>query len=253
MKIMSLPLVLLATMLCAVVAMAQSSVDMELAVPSTLDPKAIVATDRWFTEYMTHARPLGETGADLGNFIGGTWGHLLLGAVVWHGGGHISADFSRQMGQAVLTNAVLTGSIKRLVGRRRPDDSTDTSWPSGHTSSTVAALTVLEAHLDGGGLKRLPLVAIGATVALSRVQHDRHWLSDTLAGAALGYACGRAACGEISDETLALTSGPVLALGALVRDAEAHPDRQNQPRPRPMSGSGLPPPASSLTLWQTDF
>jgi hypothetical protein len=96
-------------------------------------------------------------------------------------------------------------------------------------------------------------VAIGTTVALSRVQHDRHWLSDTLAGAVLGYACGRAACGEISDEALALTSGLVLALGALVRDAEAYPDRQSQSRPRLMPVSGSPPPASSLILWHTDF
>ncbi|NPV46283.1 MAG: phosphatase PAP2 family protein [Armatimonadetes bacterium] len=242
----------LVTTLCAAAALAQPLVDAEPVAASTLDPSTIAATDRWFAQYMTHAKPLGETGADLGNFIGGTWGHVLICAAVWQGREHISPDFNRQAGRALLTNAVLTGSIKRLVGRRRPDNSTDTSWPSGHTSSTVAALTVLEAHLGHGALKRLPLMAVGATVALSRIQHNRHWLSDTLAGAALGYACGRAACGKISDETLALTGGMVLALGALVQDAEAHPNRKSQSGPR-LLFSGSPSPAKSLTLWHTDF
>ncbi len=242
---------LLVSLLLAAGAHAQFSSDDETIVPLTIDPSAIAATDHWFAKVMTTERPLGEAGADLGNFIGGTWGHVLMAAAVWQEGDRVSPDFTREIGQAVLMNTLLTGAAKRLIGRRRPDDTNDTSWPSGHTSSTVAALTVLEEHLGGGTLARLPLVAIGATVALSRVQHNRHWLSDTVAGAALGYACGRAACGEVSDDTLAITAGLVLALGALVRDADADPAATHSPHPAVASGSA--PLAATLTLWSTEF
>lgn len=221
----------------------------------TVDPNAIVRTDQWFTRFMTTQKPLGEAGAELGNFVGGTWGHLLMGVAVWQHGDRLAPEFGRQMGDAFLTNAVLTGALKRLVGRRRPDGTTDTSWPSGHTSSTVAALTVLEHHMGGGAAARLPLVALGATVALSRVQHNRHWLSDTVVGAALGYACGRAACGETGHDTLATAAGLALALGALVREAEDHPAAAPGPEAGFAAAASAGPPgvAPRLGLWSVEF
>lgn len=220
--------------------------------PPSLDPRALVLTDCWATEYMTTHRPLGTTGADLGNFLGGTWGHVLLGVAVWQSGDRIGPQFRQQMEQALVTNALLTGSLKRLVGRRRPDRSTRTSWPSGHTSSAVAALTVLDAHLPGRAVTRLPLVALGATVALSRVQHRRHWLSDTIAGAALGYACGRVACGRGTETELAATAGAVFALGELVARTEA--DRTPSAAAPPVAKAGTGKTGDmTFTVWSTTF
>jgi undecaprenyl-diphosphatase len=82
--------------------------------------------------------------------------------------------------------------IKRLVGRRRPvweDDRPHnlrrprtSSFPSGHASSAATAVGVL-AQND----PLWPLyVAVGATVAASRVYVKVHHPSDVLAGAVLG-------------------------------------------------------------------
>lgn len=65
------------------------------------------------------------------------------------------------------------------------------SFPSGHTGTIFAVATVFaESYKD---TKIVPIVAYSvATLAgLSRVHDNKHWLSDVLGGAVLGYAAGK--------------------------------------------------------------
>lgn len=98
-----------------------------------------------------------------------------------------------------LGNHVATVLVKDLADRARPTlnpiaETLGPSFPSGH-SSTAAAFYACAALLIGrrrGHVTRALLVAgavgIAVAVASTRVLLDVHWLSDVLAGLALGWA-----------------------------------------------------------------
>ena len=70
-----------------------------------------------------------------------------------------------------------------------PISSNHQSFPSGHSSATFAAATIIERHL---GWKNAALgYAIAAYVASSRLHDNVHYLSDVVFGAAVGTIAGR--------------------------------------------------------------
>jgi hypothetical protein len=96
----------------------------------------------------------------------------------------VGADLLR--GQ--ILNAVLTQGLKLSVRRVRPDGG-KYSFPSGHSSSSFAFATVLGRHF--GWKVGVPAYTLAATVAASRLQENRHFLTDVAFGAALGLVTGR--------------------------------------------------------------
>lgn len=90
--------------------------------------------------------------------------------------------------QAQLVAEGLTIGLKQATRRSRPDGS-GFSFPSGHTASTFASAAVLQRHF--GWKVGLPAYAAASYVALSRVQMERHFLSDVAFGAAVGIVAGR--------------------------------------------------------------
>jgi membrane-associated phospholipid phosphatase len=99
----------------------------------------------------------------------------------------------------ILGDKLLTEAVKQLVDRARPTieavaATLGPSFPSGHTS-TAAASWAAFALVAGRwwGRRAWPALAgvavgIAVAVAASRVLLDVHWLTDVLAGLALGWA-----------------------------------------------------------------
>ena len=99
----------------------------------------------------------------------------------------------------ILGDKLLTEAVKQLVDRARPTieavaATLGPSFPSGHTS-TAAASWAAFALVAGRwwGRRAWPALAgiavgIAVAVACSRVLLDVHWLTDVLAGLALGWA-----------------------------------------------------------------
>ena len=90
--------------------------------------------------------------------------------------------------QAQILTEAMTGAAKYSVRRTRPDGS-GLSFPSGHASVTFASATVLQRHF--GWTVGVPAYGVAAYVAASRIQMNRHYLSDVAFGAALGIIAGR--------------------------------------------------------------
>lgn len=87
-----------------------------------------------------------------------------------------------------------TGLLKDATDRTRPDGSNDRSFPSHHSSTAFSYATLANRNLNSIRLPekvRLPLqlgnILLATGVAWARVEGKRHFPSDVLAGAALGY------------------------------------------------------------------
>jgi membrane-associated phospholipid phosphatase len=101
----------------------------------------------------------------------------------------------RRNGLAHSESIILTSathiSIAALVRRGRPSEPASwTSFPSGHTSSAWATATSLSNAY--GWTAAIPAYAAALITMGARISDDRHWLSDTVAGATLGLFWGRA-------------------------------------------------------------
>ena len=93
----------------------------------------------------------------------------------------------------------VTAIVKIAVGRQRPPlgdalafrpFSRHAAFPSGHTSFAFAIASSL-AHSTPDGWSDIGFFAAASLTGLSRINHDRHWASDVVAGAAVGYLIGR--------------------------------------------------------------
>jgi membrane-associated phospholipid phosphatase len=96
--------------------------------------------------------------------------------------------------------AAATGILKNVVGRPRPGSNRDSkrSFPSGHASTAFSLSTLSNRNIDymsskgsnfGGHKKTIQWGNIGLAtgVAWARVEGEKHYPSDVLAGAAIGH------------------------------------------------------------------
>jgi membrane-associated phospholipid phosphatase len=89
----------------------------------------------------------------------------------------------------MIVNGAYTGLLKYTVKRGRPDGSDSLSFPSGHTSTAFSLAGVASHHY--GWKVGVPMYALAAGIGLTRIEQDRHHLSDVIAGATLGFVVGR--------------------------------------------------------------
>jgi membrane-associated phospholipid phosphatase len=114
--------------------------------------------------------------------------------------------------EAVILGSGITGVLKGVLGRARPDAFADarpsdfrfgkgfttdvrTSFPSGHTTTAFAAASAVTSEVNRIWPKYTwyvgPVMYGGATlVGLSRMYHNRHWASDVALGAGIGTFSG---------------------------------------------------------------
>ena len=151
-----------------------------------------------------------EAGAFIGGGfiqVGGALGAFAIGRL---SGRPQVALVGADLVRAQIVNTVLTQGTKFAVGRERPDGARF-SFPSGHASSSFATATVLQRRL--GWRVGAPAYAMATYVAASRLQENKHYLSDVIFGAAVGIVAGRAVTVGHGRNTFALV--PLTASGGV--------------------------------------
>lgn len=117
---------------------------------------------------------------------------------------------------AYITAGLIESAVKYVTGRQRPTyynpnhpeaepsfhgplfsggnniygHKINTSFPSGHATVIFAAATVFAKEYKN--TTWVPVVAYSAAslVGISRITENRHWVTDVIVGATLGYLCG---------------------------------------------------------------
>ena len=95
---------------------------------------------------------------------------------------------TKQAAFSIGATSLVTTGLKEVVSEERPDESDHKSFPSGHTSVSFAAAATL--HKRYGWEVGLPAHVVAAFVGVARVQSDKHFAHDVIAGAAIGEAAG---------------------------------------------------------------
>jgi len=106
------------------------------------------------------------------------------------------------MAEAMGLSVVTAYGMKYIARREGPDQTSDpnewfksggNSFPSTHTTAAFAVGTVLaeSGNDDYRWLRRILGYGLGVGTGYARLKHNAHWLSDVVAGAALGAASAR--------------------------------------------------------------
>ena len=149
-------------------------------------------------------------GKTVGSFVfqtGAAFGTYLAGRAT---GNERVASVGAQLFRAQVVSQSVTQGIKFAARRTRPDGTT-LSFPSGHTSSAFATATVLQGNF--GWKVGIPAYAMAAWIGASRMQMQRHYLSDVIAGATIGILAGRSVTFGMGGKNFAVS--PIAAEGGV--------------------------------------
>lgn len=154
------------------------------------------------------------------------------GILTYAGGMAFDDDWTRVTGRMLLQSFIYSGIInqlgKRLFGRARPftnegrgafrflrNDYAHKAFPSGHATASFALSSTL-ARRVGCLPFSIFLYTLSTATVLQRIDADKHWLSDTVLGAALGAFIGIAVV-QMEEEREEAASARVLPLAAGAR------------------------------------
>ncbi|MEI9947128.1 MAG: phosphatase PAP2 family protein [Chitinophagaceae bacterium] len=119
--------------------------------------------------------------------------------------------------QSYITSAAMVFLLKTITGRQRPSyydpfraeaeptfrgpffhggrnasgKRINTSFPSGHTTATFSVATVYAMEYRNKPWVPILSYATAGLVGLSRIAENKHWFTDVLVGATLGYLTGK--------------------------------------------------------------
>ena len=147
--------------------------------------------DKATERFRGDARALGDGGALVGHPVTVIVSVVGALAVVPFTENRRFRAFAFTLAQAHIVDSTLKYALKATVSRTRPNGENDNAFPSGHTSSTFATATVAMRYY--GWKAGVPTYAVAALVGASRVENGKHYLSDVVFGATLGYIAGRTA------------------------------------------------------------
>lgn len=173
---------------------------------------------RWALEFRNNNTGLATVSRYVTHF-GGAYEGYTLGALAAYGflfNNKKMQTTTLLAAQSYITGAAVQYVVKAVTGRQRPlavsrnegvgspafrgpfadlrdeeGDKLNGSFPSGHTTVAFAAATVFA--LEYKDKPWVPVFAYSAAslIGFSRITENKHWATDVLAGAALGYLSGK--------------------------------------------------------------
>lgn len=197
--------------------------DAKWMIPSGVGFMALVTTDRITGDEMNEAdRQVSMSKAI--SYAGSVYG---LGgiATTFYLFGRKNHDYrARETGllsaEALVDSVIVGSALKGITQRARPLTGIErseffdggNSFPSGHSTQAWAVATVIANEYKDRRAVQIAAYGIASAVSVARFTGHKHYLSDVLAGSALGYGIGRYVYGahhrEEQDPTLSKSGWP---------------------------------------------
>jgi len=101
--------------------------------------------------------------------------------------------------EAIVDSVIVEGVLKGVTQRARPLDGRErseffdggSSFPSGHSTQTWAVATVIAHEYKDRPAVQIAAYGVATAVSVARFTGHKHYLSDVVAGSALGFGIGR--------------------------------------------------------------
>jgi hypothetical protein len=176
--------------------------DAKWMIPSGIGLMALVTTDRISGDEMAEA----ERQVKLSRAISYAGSVYALGAAAgtfYVIGRNTNNDRARETGllsaEALVDSLIVEGALKGITQRARPQGGIErseffdggSSFPSGHSTQAWAVATIVANEYQDRRAIQFTAYGIASAVSVARFTAHKHYLSDVLAGSALGFGIGK--------------------------------------------------------------
>lgn len=163
----------------------------QAVIPVSLIVTGSVLTES-FTEKSIHKNIRDRVGNDYHNSIDDyiqyvPYAEVFIGDALGIDAKNHWFDQTKNMAISAAATTIIIHSFKRGIGKTRPDNSSNHSFPSGHTATAFVGATVLYEEYKGtNALMACNGYLFATTTGSFRMLNNRHYLSDVLVGAGIG-------------------------------------------------------------------
>jgi PAP2 superfamily protein len=176
--------------------------DTKWMIPSGIGLMALITTDRITGDEMLEANRH-VRGSRVISYAGSIYGAGAV-ATTFYLIGRKNKDYrARETGllsaQALIDSLISEAALKGITQRARPLAGVERSeffdgggsFPSGHSTQAWAVATVIANEYKHRPVVQIAAYGIASAVSVARFTGHNHYLSDVLAGSALGYSIGK--------------------------------------------------------------
>ena len=176
--------------------------DAKWAIPAGIGFMALITTDRITGDEISGSNRQVRTSQDI-SYAGSIYG---LGAVAttFYLIGRKSNNYrARETGllsaEALIDGMLTSGTLKVITQRARPIAGVErseffdggSSFPSGHSTQAWAVAAVIASEYKHRPAVQIAAYGLASAVSVARFTVKKHYLSDVVAGSALGYGIGK--------------------------------------------------------------
>jgi len=176
--------------------------DAKWLIPSVVGFGSLITTDRITGDEMLET----DNQVRLSNAV--SYGGSLYGLGAFVGtfyfiGRETKNDRARETGilsaEAMLDSAIVSGALKGISQRGRPQSGRDrseffdsgNSFPSGHSIEAWSVATIVAHEYSQSRAVQIAAYGLASAVSIARFTGHKHYISDVVVGSAMGYGIGR--------------------------------------------------------------
>ena len=193
--------------------------DTKWVVPGGIGLMALITTDRMTGDEIFEANR--QVGASRGiSYAGSVYGLGAVATTFYLVGRAKGNDRARETGllsaEALIDSVIAGEALKAITQRARPLAGVErseffdggSSFPSGHSTQVWAVATVIANEYKDRRAVQIAAYGVASAVSVARFTGHKHYLSDVLAGSALGFGIGRYVYGAHHRESTGLSITP---------------------------------------------
>jgi membrane-associated phospholipid phosphatase len=176
--------------------------DAKWVIPSSIGFMALVTTDRITGDEIGEFDLPLKTSRIISN-AGSVYGLGTVAGAFYVFGRSRNDDRARETGllsaEALVNSVIVESALKGITQRARPSGGVErseffdggNSFPSGHSTQAWAVATVIANEYRDRRVVQIAAYGAATAVSVARFTGQKHYLSDVVAGSALGYAIGK--------------------------------------------------------------